>query len=423
VFATGSLSAGTLIGLGVVLVALGAGSLLAARAGLDALPVPIVVGLAISAAGSLHTVRPDPVVTRSAAELAVVVLLFCAGFDAGRRDRRSAAATAPRPLLAVDATLNFVPGAAFGLLAGFGPTGAVLLGGVGWASSWAGVAGFLDREGRYGNRETPAVLAVLVIEHAAAAVYLPLAAALLAPGDGAARVTAVLGSAGALAVAAWLVLGPAPWRRVDRIDGPAPGAGRLLVLTGAAVGAAGVAAALGLATTGVAYLVGVVLASGERDGHRSGGSDGTRRQLAGLRALALTAAGLTLGLLVPPARLPGAVGGGLVLAGLGVAGKMLTGWWAAGRLRSPGPVVGRPGRLRAGVALVPRGELAVAIGILAALSSPRHGPGTALAALAAAEVVLTGFVPSAVGNPGAGSGYGWMVGTRADERHRSPRAD
>src|SRR5204862_497821 len=48
-FGTGSLDAGTLLGLGLVLMAVGGGVRLAAAAGLDAFPVPLVVGLAISA--------------------------------------------------------------------------------------------------------------------------------------------------------------------------------------------------------------------------------------------------------------------------------------------------------------------------------------------------------------------------------------
>src|SRR5204863_3092426 len=103
------------------------------------------------------------------------------------------------------------------LLAGFGLTGAALLGGVTWGSSWAVASGTLERQGRFGNRETPAVLAVLVLEHAAMAVYLPLAAALLAPGDAVSRITALLGSAAAVGAAAWLVLAPPP---VLRADGP-----------------------------------------------------------------------------------------------------------------------------------------------------------------------------------------------------------
>ncbi|HEY0397510.1 MAG TPA: cation:proton antiporter, partial [Acidimicrobiia bacterium] len=204
------LDAGPLLGLGLVLAAVGIAARLAGARGVDPFPLPLLVGLLVSAAGPLQALRPAAEITRAGAEIAVVVLLFCLGLDHGAADRRTAAATLPVALtLAVDAGLNFVPGAVFGLLAGFGPIGAVLLGGVTGGSSWAVASATLDRQGRFGNRETPAALAVLVMEHAAVAVYLPLAAALLVPGGTASRLTALLGSAAA-AGAAWLVLSARP---------------------------------------------------------------------------------------------------------------------------------------------------------------------------------------------------------------------
>jgi hypothetical protein len=78
--------------------------------------------------------------------------------------------------------------------------------------------------------------------------------------------------------------------------------------------------------------------------------------------------------------------------------------------------VGRAGRLRAGLVLVPRGELAVALGILVALAAPGTGPGTGLAALIAAEVVLTGAAASAVSDAGRPGWYRWAVPTPAAAR-------
>ena len=431
-FGAGNLDAGTLLGLGVVLAVVGGGVRLAAARGVDPFPVPLVIGLVVSAVGPLHGLRPDAEITRVGAEIAVVVLLFCVGLDHGAADR-SAAATmlGVGPVLVVDAACNFIPGALFGLVAGFGATGAVLLGGVTWASSWAVASGTLDRHGRFGNRETPAALATLVVEHAATGVYLPLAAALLAPGDTASRLTALFGSAAAVVAAvAWLVLGSAPaipGPVVALLDsGPAPGVSLVLLLAGVALALAGVAAAIGVATAGIAYLAGAVLASFEpavADLAR------LRPAVGALRELSAAAAGLTLGLLVPGGKLPGAVAGGIVLAAITGATKVLTGWWAAGRLRPPGSAgrIGAAGRLRAGLPLLARGELAVALGILAALRAPDGGPGTGLAALAAVEVVLTGAAASVavtvtvrdLARPGW---YRWAVPTPAAARPEPPGA-
>jgi len=389
VFGSGSLAAGTLLGVGVVVVAVALGARLAAGVGLDLLPVPLVAGLVISAVGPLHVVRPDPAVTRAGAEIALVVLLFCVGLAHGGADRRAAAVSVPLGrLLALDAGLNVAPGFVFGLLGGFGPAGAVVLGGVTGASSWTAAMGCLDRRGRFGNRETPAVLAVLVGEHCALGAYLPLAAALLAPGGAVARATALLGSAAAVAAAAWFALGPTGvvprWAALG-VRPPHPAVDAVL-LAGAALLLAGLAAGLGVPTAGVAYLAGVVMADIVTD-------DDVRRAVGAVRQVSTAVAALGLGLLVPAGRIPGALAGGLLLAALGGAGKILTGWWAAGPLTTAAA-----GRLRAGLALVPRGEIAVAFGLLVALSAPDHGPGTGLAALIAVEAVLTTAAPAALGD-------------------------
>jgi monovalent cation:H+ antiporter-2, CPA2 family len=396
VFGSGTLAAGTLLGLGVVLVAVALGIRLAAGAGFDPLPVPLVVGLVISAVGPLHVLRPAAAVTRPGAEIAMVALLFCIGLDHGGPDRRAAAATLPvRHLLAVDAVLNVVPGLVFGLLAGFGPAGAVVLGGVTGASSWTAATGLLDREHRFGNRETPAILAVLVVEHGALGAYLPLAAALLAPGGAVARATALLGSAAVVAAAAWFALGPAavpaPLAALRAGGRPVLPAGDAALLAGAALVLAGIAAALGVPTAAVAYLAGAVVADVVDD---DDDDDDVRRAVGALRQASAATAALGLGLLVPAGRLPGAVAGGVLLAGLSGAGKVLTGWWAASPLTTA-----TAGRLRAGLTLVPRGEMALALAVLVALSAPDHGPGAGLAALVAIEVVLTSAVPAALPSP------------------------
>jgi CPA2 family monovalent cation:H+ antiporter-2 len=188
---------------------------------------------------------------------------------------------------------------------------------------------------------------------------------------------------------------------VDGRSGPGIVAFPFLI-AGAALMVAGAAAAIGVATAGVVYLAGAVLGTVREDAN-PGALRSVPRMLGVLRALSGAGAGLALGLLVPAGKLPGAVAGGIVLAALTGATKVVTGWWAAGRIRTADGPVGPAGRLRAGVALVPRGELAVALGVLTALSAPGRGPGAGLAALAAVEVVATAAAPSLVrlgGRPG-----------------------
>lgn len=84
---------------------------------------------------------------------------------------------------AVDGAANFTPGFAAGLVLGWDATTALLLGGVCWVSSSDVVAKVLSDLDRLGNRETPAILNLLVTEDLAMAAYLPVAAALVAGRD------------------------------------------------------------------------------------------------------------------------------------------------------------------------------------------------------------------------------------------------
>jgi K+:H+ antiporter subunit KhtU len=92
----------------------------------------------------------------------------------------------------VDLALNFTPGLAAGLLLGWPPLAAVVLGGVTYVSSSGIAAKLLGDLGRLGNRETPIVLSILVVEDLAMAAYLPILAGLPAAGSVLAKVVPVV---------------------------------------------------------------------------------------------------------------------------------------------------------------------------------------------------------------------------------------
>jgi CPA2 family monovalent cation:H+ antiporter-2 len=83
---------------------------------------------------------------------------------------------------------------------------------------------------------------------------------------------------------------------------------------------------------------------------------------------------------IEPGDLVGALPSAVVLAVVAMAGKAFTGWVAATRAG-----VARPGRLRAGTALLARGEFSI---VIASLGAALHD-GAELGALAAAFVLLT----------------------------------
>jgi CPA2 family monovalent cation:H+ antiporter-2 len=66
-----------------------------------------------------------------------------------------------------------------GLLLGWSPLAALLLGGITYISSSGVIAKILAELGRLNNRETPIIISILVFEDFAMAIYLPLVAVLL----------------------------------------------------------------------------------------------------------------------------------------------------------------------------------------------------------------------------------------------------
>ena len=78
------------------------------------------------------------------------------------------------PSAGVDLLLNSIPGAVAGWLLGLDVVGIVAMAGITYISSSGVIARLLSDLDRLGNRETPAVLSVLVLEDFAMAAYLPV---------------------------------------------------------------------------------------------------------------------------------------------------------------------------------------------------------------------------------------------------------
>jgi CPA2 family monovalent cation:H+ antiporter-2 len=143
----------------------------------------------------------------------------------------------------------------------------------------------------------------------------------------------------------------------------------LLSTFGAVLLVGGLAQRLQVSAAVGAFLVGIAL-SGPI-------ADKARRLVAPLRDLFAATFFFFFGMEIDPATLPRMVIPALVL-GLVTAGtKILTGYWAARHTAAD-----KNGRLRAGLALVARGEFSIVIAGLGAASEPQLGP------LAAAYVLL-----------------------------------
>ena len=164
-----------LIEVGALLLLLGLLGRLSRRFGLSPIPLYLLAGLAFGHGGLLPLDASEEFFAVGA-EIGVILLLVMLGLEYSANELvgnlRSAA-----PAGLIDGVLNALPGAAFALLLGWDWVAALVLGGITWVSSSGVIAKVLADLGRLGNRETPVILSVLVIEDLAMALYLPLVTA------------------------------------------------------------------------------------------------------------------------------------------------------------------------------------------------------------------------------------------------------
>jgi CPA2 family monovalent cation:H+ antiporter-2 len=351
------------IGAAIILLALLAR--LASRWGFSAIPLYLLLGLAFGNGGLLPlNVSQDFIGT--GAEIGVLLLLFMLGLECNG-DELMKNLRFGLPAGGADFVLNFTPGLVMGLLLKWKPMAAVLLGGITYISSSGVVAKVLSELKRINNPETPMVLAVLVLEDLAMAVYLPLVGVSLL-GGGPAKV-AISVAVAVTVVILVLFLALRYGRQLSKFVAHESDEIILLTTFGSVLLVAGLAERFQVSAEIGAFLVGIAL-SGPIAEH-------SHRLLAPLRDLFAAIFFFFFGLQIDPATLPPvlplALGLGLVTAFT----KVLTGFWAAKRAG-----IDRRGSIRAGMALVARGEFSIVIAGLGAGMEPMLGP------LAAAYVLF-----------------------------------
>ncbi|RPE36186.1 cation:proton antiporter [Kitasatospora cineracea] len=355
------------IELGAIILTLGLLGRIGARYGLSPIPLYLLGGLAFGHGGLLPLSASEEFVA-TGAEIGVVLLLLMLGLEYTAADLVTNLKS-QYPAGIVDFAFNALPGAAMALLLGWGPVAAVVLAGVTWISSSGVIAKVLGDLGRLGNRETPVILSILVLEDLAMAVYLPILTALLAGAGllvGSVTLAVALATAGAVLFVA-LRYGRLISRFVSH-DDPEK---LLLVVLGLTLLVAGIAQQLQVSAAVGAFLVGIAL-SGEA-------AEGAHTLLSPLRDLFAAVFFVFFGLNTNPASIPPVLLPALALAVVTALTKIATGYWAA---RRAGIAV--KARWRAGGALVARGEFSIVIAGLAVTAGiePSLGP------LATAYVLL-----------------------------------
>nr|WP_308408787.1 cation:proton antiporter [Streptomyces sp. AC627_RSS907] len=258
----------------------------------------------------------------------------------------------------MDLALNATPGAVAGWLLGLDAAGILALAGATYVSSSGIIARLLGDLRRLSNRETPAVLSVLVLEDFAMAAYLPLLAVVTAGGTWWEALFAVLAATSVVGAA---VTASSRWgHHVGRVLSPADAEQVLLRVLGFTLVVAALAELIHVSAAVGAFLIGLTLtgAAAER----------ARTVLSPLRDLFAAVFFLALGMSADPGHLLPALPAAAALALVTAITKVATGWYAAGR-----DGAGRRGRLRAGTALVARGEFSVVVIGLATTAQDRLG--------------------------------------------------
>jgi len=167
-----SISAPLLFELGAILVALTVLGSLARRFGLSPIPLYLLTGLFLGT-GGIADVPAATGFVETGASIGVVLLLLTLGVEFSVSEF-SESLRRHLPSAGVDLVLNAIPGAVAGWLLGLDVVGIVALAGITYISSSGVIARLLGDLDRLGNRETPAVLSVLVLEDFAMAAYLQI---------------------------------------------------------------------------------------------------------------------------------------------------------------------------------------------------------------------------------------------------------
>lgn len=362
----------TLIELGAMLLGLGITAFIAHRLKFSVVPFYLLIGLFLGK-GGVFPVELSEDFLNTGAQLGAIALLLMLGLEYSGRELIGAFLER-RSVGIVDILANFVPGAIIGLLLGWGVLGALVLGGITFVSS-SGIAAQLIKDTGWRQSElAKRVTSVLVFEDIMLAPYLPLLTAVvlnLGVIAGVVSISIALTITGVVLLIATREQNALA--KVVSINSPG---GLLLTVFGSALLAAGVAESVGFSSAVAAFLVGLLL-TGEV-------AAAARLRLSPLRDLFAAIFFVFFGLAIDPNAVWAALPLGALLAVLGAAGKLATGWATTRGMTD------ELSWLRAAAFLTPRGEFSLVIAGIASVA----WFGENLAAITLSYVLVTTVISS-----------------------------
>jgi CPA2 family monovalent cation:H+ antiporter-2 len=333
-----------LLELGAVMLSLTVLTRIASRYSFSPIPLYLGLGLLLSEHGVV-ALDVSTEFIHTGAELGAILLLFLLGVEYSVGELATGVKEAPTAGM-VDFGLNFFPGFIAGWALGWSLTAAFMLGGVTYISS-SGIAAKLIRDlGWLGNRETPTVLSILVIEDLVMALYLGVAAALVLGAGPGGLAWSILGAVAV--VGAVLMVAGRFGGHISRMVFGKSDETVLLGLLGTVLLVAGIAEQVGVSAAVGAFLIGLAI-SGEAARRAD-------RLLGPLRDVFGAIFFVFFGLQVDPSTIPPILMPALLLIAVAAIGKLITGWVAGQRIGAS-----KGSRLRAGSLLIARGEFSIII--------------------------------------------------------------
>lgn len=355
------------IELGIAIIGLALLARLASRWGFSAIPLYLLAGLAFGNGGIIPVQFSEDFV-HIGAEIGVILLLFMLGLEYSGEELGANIKTG-LPAGMVDLILNFPPGLVMGLLLGWSPLAATLLGGVTYISSSGIIAKVLTDLGRLNNKETPTIISILVIEDLTMALYLPSVAVLLIGLGFREAAYSIFAALATVSIVLFVALRYG--KRISALIAHQSDEVVLFTTFGLVLLVAGIAQRLQVSAAIGAFLVGITISDSI--------AERAHKLLGSLRDLFAAIFFLFFGLQIDPASLPPVLLLAVILGILTALTKLVTGWWAARHAKTD-----TLSALRAGAALVSRGEFSIVIAGLGVSA----GVESQLGAISAAYVLI-----------------------------------
>ncbi len=360
--------------IGAALLVLGIVAFLANRLKFSVVPLYLLIGLAVGE-GGLVPLNLSEDFLNTGAQIGAIMLLLLLGLEYSAYDLAKAFSER-RSAGLVDFLVSATPGFVLGLVFGWGWVGAFALAGITYVSS-SGIAAQLIKELGFRKSEvSKRAIGILVFEDLALAPYLPLITSLVL---GVSAWSGIISVGVALAVTGLvLLISYKGSSKLTKILDPNEPGGLLLTVFGAALLAAGLADLVGFSGVVAAFLIGLLL-TGEV-------AETARARLSPIRDIFAAIFFLFFGITTNPADVPAVLPAAILLAAVGIGGKLFVGWWVARDMHDPNSW------LRVGGFLVARGEFSM---VIAALAAPAI-LGVELQALTLSYVIITAFAASLI---------------------------